>query len=356
MRPKSIRRCTKCVIDETVPGVTFDDAGVCNHCHEYFKLIMQLKPEDDTKFDRILEPLYIEKSIMGLSGGVDSSYLIHWLVKNNIKPLVVTVDGGWDTDMAKNNVANLVSKLNLNHMEIKLDYDVVNDIQLSFIKAGVIDIDNADDVAIKEVLYREANIRNIKYIISGSDFKTEGKQPRGWSFIDGTYVRSVHKKYGTIPLGDFPMITIWKQALYHFSGIKVIKPLEYMAYNPYLAKDFLAKEYGWQDYGGKHYENHYTKFVAAYWCYNKFGADKRKIEYSAQILSGLMTREEAIEKLAVAPKFSRKELLYIIDNLGISIEEFEKYYNGDNHTFAEFTTSYPIRKMFSSITKRLKRL
>ena len=341
-------KCPRCGLPATIPDIRFGNQ--CSYCDQHDASEKQY-PISEEEYRKCIATLATNKCLVGLSGGVDSSYLLWLLVQEGIKPLVVTVDGGWDTKIAQKNVKKLIFKFGLEHIVVKLDYDVVNDLQCSFIRAGVIDIDCPDDIAIKKSLYDIAKKRGIKYIVSGSSFRTEGQQPREWSFIDGRYLLSVHKKYGRLPLGDFPVITVPQQALYHASGIKILKPLNYIHYIPMLAKGVLEK-LGWKDYGGKHYENIYTKFVASFWCYKKFDADKRAIEFAALVRDGQMTLQEMKLRLSKPPyEWELEEVDKLTQKLGMEYSEFLGCLYSPNKTFHDFKNDLWMRTLGRKIVK-----
>ena len=232
----------------------------------------------------------------------DSTYTLYLAKQLGLRPLAVHFDNGWNSDTAVTNIKNATSKLDVDLHTCVIDWEEFKDLQKSFLKASVPCIEVPTDVAIHGTLFKTAKEEKVKYILGGQSFMTEGTVPREWSYIDGTYIKSVHKLFGRVPLKSYNNATIYQIAYYLFvKRIKQIPFLNYVDYSKEKAKEILEKELGWKYYGGHHYENIYSHFAFGWYLYHKFGIDKRKVSFSAQIRSGKMTRQVALAKMNENP-------------------------------------------------------
>lgn len=331
--------CTRCVMDESVSGIEFDHDGVCNLCKEH-ELKVSMTPFHqggaEEKLRRLVNKLKTEKvgeydSIVGLSGGVDSSYVAYQAVKLGLRPLAVHFDNGWNSELAVKNIENIVKKLNLDLITFVIDWPEFKDIQRSFFKANVIDIEMVTDHAIFAAMYRIANEHKIHYILSGTNAATEAIMPSAWQHFkfDLRNLKAIQKRFGTLPIKRYPTLSVWKMAWNHYvRGAKSISLLNYLPYRKDEAMRTLKDELGWQYYGGKHYESIFTKFYQAYILPQKFGVDKRRIHLSDLIMNGEFTRDEALAELS-RPIYDALELEqdrdYVIKKLGFSKREFQEY-------------------------------
>ncbi len=355
-----MRICAKGIWDETIPGIKFDEEGVSNFCRLQEKMMADY-PRGETGAKDWAEIVSKIKAvgknhrydcIIGVSGGVDSSYLLHMAKEYGLRPLAVNLDNGFNSEIAVQNIYKVTSKLNIDLETYVIDYEEIKDLMLSYMKASLPWIDAPTDNAIKAAMYKIAQKEGIKYIIRGNDFRSEGKQPKEWTFSDNKQLKYVHKKFGSgIRLKTYPELPFIK--LVYFGLVKKIKdvrPFYYIDYNKQDTKKFLIDTYGWQDYGGHHHENLFTKFAMAYWLPKKFGIDKRKINLSAQVLSGVMTRDEALK--AVAQPFDTPENLqnlktYVIKKLGIDENTFDGIFKSENKFFTDYPSDY--RLIFANI-------
>ena len=371
MNEREYQICTNCVMDTTDSKITFDDYGVCDHCIDFFKNV-QPNWHTDERGRAVLEAIVaqIKKSgkgndfdcLLGISGGVDSSYMLHIAVKDfGLRPLVFHVDGGWNSELAVNNIEVMIDKLGLDLYTEVIDWEEMKDFQLAFIKAGVPHIDIPQDHAFIATLYNFANKYNIKYILNGGNISTECvRNPMEWLYYgtDMAQIRDIHSKYGTIPLKNYPLSPILKHKLYlrYIKGIKVVKPLNYF---PYIKKDavkLLSETYKWKEYPQKHFESRFTKFYEGYWLPLKFGYDTRKVQYSSLILTGQMTREEALDRLKV-PAYNTEtiadEFKYIATKLDITEEELRFYMNSPNKTYKDYKNMESMFVMGAKILKAI---
>ncbi len=334
--------CTNCIMDTTDPDIYFDGNGICNHCHYYENYknnVMFTGNEAKLATQQMVAEIKNRRPkgsdydcIMGLSGGVDSSYLAWYAVKVlGLKPLVVHVDSGWNSELAVNNIENIVNILGLDLHTLVLDWDEIRDLQRSFFKASVPNCDIPQDFAFFAGLYKEAKKYKIKSILNGGNMQTESILPRAWGYSssDLIHLRDVHKKFGSIKLKEYPVVNYLQKTLYYqyILKLKVFRPLEYIPYNKAEAKHLLIHELKWRDYGGKHFESVFTKFFQAYYLPVKFGFDKRKAHLSSLIVSGQMTREEAVIEM-MKPLYDAQQLKedtdYFIKKLGFSQAEWTK--------------------------------
>jgi N-acetyl sugar amidotransferase len=331
--------CKRTVMDTSDPLIYFDDSGICNHVSNYENIIRNWNIQNDSQdfvLERLVDTIKKESKgkefdcIMGLSGGVDSSYMCYFVTqKLGLRALVVHVDTGWNSELAVNNIQNIVQKLNLELHTLVLDWEEIRDLQLSFFRASVANIDIPQDHSFIASLYQEANRFGIKYIMNGSNISTESILPSAWGYdaSDASHVVGVHKRFGTIPLKKFPIHTLYDSLFYYpiLKQMKVVRPLNFIDYKKDNAKNFLMNEFGWRDYGGKHYESIFTKLFQAHYLPVKFGFDKRKAHLSSLIVTGQLTRDAAIlelQKPLYDPIELERDIDYFVKKLGISKEEY----------------------------------
>lgn len=344
--------CTRCVCDNSIPGISFDAKGECSLCKNY-DLIEQefpLSEFTEQKFQQIVDAIKKSRKnakydcLIGVSGGTDSIYTLYVARKYGLNPLVLHVDDGCDTEVSVQNLQNAVNKLNVDLYTVRIDKDEIADLELSFFKASIPDVEVPPDMAITASLYMCAAQFGIKYIFVGNSFRSEGKMPPGWGYGDGKYLKSVHKRFGHTSLKTFPNLMLKDYLNYFlFKGIKEIKPLYYLPYVKNDVKKLLEKELDWVDYGTGHHESKYTRFAQGYLLPKKFGIDKRKIHYSAFVRSGQMTRQEALTKLgspACSDDMIQEDIQYLCNRFGISLEEFEDIIHSPPRPQSEFDSYY----------------
>lgn len=346
--------CTRCVCDDGIPGLHFDDEGICNLCKNYDLIEREFPLDEGTeeKFRQVIR--HIKESqrktqydcIIGVSGGTDSIYTLYTACRYGLNPLAVHVDDGYDTDISYHNVQKAVDKLNIDLYTVKIDEVELADIVLALLKASIPDVEMATDMAIRATLYKCAVQFGLKYILVGNCYKTEGKMPPSWSYGDGKYLRSVHDRFGSKKLRTFPNLMLKDYIYYYmFKKIKEIKPLYYLPYVKSDVKKLLEKDLDWIDYGTGHHESRYTRFVQGYLLPQKFNIDKRKIHYSALVRSNQMTREEALIKLslpACSEDVVEEDKRYLCNKFNISIKELEDIINSEPRPRSEFDSYYPM--------------
>ena len=370
MNRRKYQICTNCVMDTIDSKITFDEKGICDHCNTFYKDILPNWHTDEkgwSKLQVIASRIKREGKgkdfdcIIGMSGGIDSSYLTYFATeKLGLKPLVFHVDAGWNSQQAVNNIEKIVDKLGLDLYTEVIDWEEMKDLQLAFFKAGVPHIDTPQDHAFFATMYKFASKYKIKHILTGGNYSTECiRNPIEWMYYqsDSRQIKDIHKKFGAIPLNKFPLTNIlWhKVYLKYIRGIKVIRPLDYIPYIKEDATQFLTNFFGYQQYGQKHFESRFTKFYEGYWLPKKFGFDTRKVQYSSLILTGQMTREAALEKLknpAYDPETIQHEFEYIATKLGISIDELQSYLDAPNKSYKDYKSQQAIYDIGAKVMKK----
>lgn len=342
------RVCTRGLWDESVPGIEFDENGISNYAHLFDKLCEAYPrgEKGNTEWLSIVNKIKkkgINKKydcIVGVSGGTDSSYLLHLAKKYDLKPLAVNLDNGWNSDIAVKNIKKMTETLNIDLETYVIDYEEVKDLLRCFMLGGLPWIDAPSDLAIKSILYRIASREDVRFVLRGNDFRSEGSQPNEWTGGDGRTLKYLHKKYGCKKLRTFPNYTFTNLLYYGLiKKIKSVYPYYYLDYNKNKAQEFLKEKYSWEYYGGHHHENIFTKFSIAYWLYEKFKIDKRKITLSAQILSGEIKREDSIEEIQKLPYDINKKtemIDYVSKKLDFTRDKFEEVFRSENHSYLDY--------------------
>ncbi|MFC5413084.1 N-acetyl sugar amidotransferase [Larkinella bovis] len=358
--------CAKGVWDETIPGIVFDENGVSNFCRLQEKMMADYPRGTQGQAD--WEKLVVEMKaagknrrydcIVGVSGGVDSSYLLHLAHQYGLRPLAVNLDNGFNSEIAVQNIYKVTSKLGIDLETYVIDYEEIKDLLRAYMKAGMPWIDTPTDLAIKATMYKVARSEGIRYILRGNDFRSEGKQPKEWTYADAKQLRFIHRRFGAgVPLKTYPLLTLFTLVYSGLvRGIKDIRPYYYLAYKKQDAKQLMMELYDWQDYGGHHHENLFTKFSMAYWLPRKFGIDKRKINLSAQVLSQAISREEALAQLQRS--FATDEELeltraYVQKKLDLSDQEFQQIWTAPAKKIFDYPSHYEL--IFNSV-RRLRPL
>lgn len=340
--------CARCIYDEDTPAIQFDAQGVCNYCDLHDQLDRQNPTGQEG--DAILKAMAdrIRKAgrrkpydcVVGVSGGCDSSYMLH-LAKRvlGLRPLAVHFDNTWDSTIAVENIHNVLKKLEVELFTHVVDNEEYDDLYRSFMKAGVPDIEAPTDIGLASTLYLAAEKYGIKYILEGHSFRTEGVSPLGWLYMDGKYIESVQKTYGTRKLTTFPNMSLssflkWTA----LKGIKKLRPLYNVDYRKEETKKFLAAEFGWQWYGGHHLENRMTAFYHSYFLPTRYKIDQRSNGYSALIRSKQMDREEGLRLMKEPPTYDHGIIEMFKTRLGFSDKEFQHLMTQPLRSFREFKT------------------
>lgn len=372
MEERSYQICNRCIMDTTDPSITFDENGFCNHCNtaiEQKKDIWFPNEEGEKKLSQIVEKIKSQRKgndydcIIGLSGGVDSSYLAYKAVHYGLKPLVVHVDCGWNSELAVKNIENIVKLLNLELHTYVVNWEEMKDLQLAFLRSNVANQDIPQDHAIFSALYKFAIKNNVRYVLNGSNFATESILPISWGYnaLDYKQIKGIHKAFGKKKLKTYPHVTFFQRYIYFtmIRRMKVVKMLDYMPYDKEKAIELMSKELGWRYYGGKHHESRFTKFFQAYYLPSKFGYDKRRSHLSSLIVSGFISRDEAIEEMnreIYKPTELQEDIDYIAKKLGITYEELDKVINQENKCYKDYPNNEWLFNIGLNFRKKMRRL
>lgn len=341
-------------MDSSDSQISFDEAGICDHCNDFERNVLpnwHTNKRGRAEFQQQVEKIKADGKgrsfdcIMGMSGGLDSSYLLHLAVKEfGLRPLVFHVDGGWNTDIAVNNIQVIVDKLGLDLYTEVINWEEMRDFQLAFFKAGVPHLDIPQDHAFVATLYHFANKHGIKYILNGGNISTECvRNPKEWLYYgtDMAQLRDIQRRFGTVKLETYPFSSVLFHKVYlrYLKGVRVVKPLNYLPYTKETAIEALTAEYGWKAYPQKHFESRFTRFFESYWLPTRFGYETRRVQYSSLILTGQMTREVALKRLqspAYDPATIDEDFEYIATKLGISVQELRHYHEMPKKSYKDY--------------------
>jgi N-acetyl sugar amidotransferase len=346
--------CTRCIMDTTDPDIVFDAAGVCSHCHRYDRVARERVIPPGERQQRLADLVAEIKArgrgkpydcVIGVSGGVDSTY-VAWLVKDlGLRPLAVHLDNGWNSELAVANIEKTLKTLGIDLYTHVIDWEEFRDLQISFLKASTPDGEVPTDHAIFALLYQVAAEQGLRHVVTGTNVATEAVLPEKWGYgyFDWRYVRDVHKRFGGRRLQTYPHFSLARLAYYMFvRRIRMVSVLNYIDYDKATAMRILEEKLNWVYYGGKHYESIYTRFYQAYVLPRKFDIDKRKAHLSNLVLSNQTTRDAALNEMQ-APVYPEDLLLqdraYSIKKLGLTEAEFESLMESPNRTFLDYRTS-----------------
>lgn len=346
------KTCSRCVMDETDANIRFDEHGVCNHCHKFDEVqSLQLFTgvDGNTRLQSIIDKIKKEGAgkeydcIIGLSGGVDSSYLAVKIKDFGLRPLVVHVDAGWNSELAVSNIEKIIKYCGYDLHTHVMNWEEMRDLQLSYMKAAVANQDVPQDHAFFSSMYHFAVKNDIKYILSGGNLATEAVFPDSWhgSAMDAINLKDIHKTYGSKPLRDYKTISFFEYYFWYpfAKGMRTVRPLNFMDYNKRDAEKYLQETVGYRSYARKHGESIFTKLFQNYYLPTKFGYDKRKLHYSSMILSGQMSRDEAVAKLA-EPLYAADELENDIDyfckKMRVNRQQFDELMQAPIHDYSDF--------------------
>lgn len=350
-------RCSRCIYDVSIGSITFDEFGVCNYCKTIDSLVEKYGTGSEKgllHFQRIVKEMKKHGKkrqfdcIVGVSGGTDSSYLLHLCIEMGLRPLAVHYDNTWNSAIAAMNISKVTSSLGIPLETFVCDNLEVCDLVNSFLLAGVAEIEGPTDLALAEVINRVARKYKVKYVLEGHSFLTEGISPLNRNYFDGRYIKSIHSRYGKLPLKTYPLMTL-RKFLYWIAVARVqkIRPLWYLDYSKEKAKEILSECYDWKDYGGHHLENKLTAFYHEVYAPRKFGTDFRQNVLAAKVRNGEIERSLAIAEFTernVSTKFLEQ---YFRDRLSISEQDFELIMGQEPRKWIEFPTYKRIFEIFS---------
>ena len=364
-----MRQCNRCLMDETAQPIIFDAKGNCNYCEEFLE-----DNDTDSEVDASLLPSLVNEikrkgknkkydCIIGVSGGVDSSFVLLQAVTAGLRPLAVHLDNGWNSDLAVTNIDNLTTKLGVDLYTHVIDWDENRDLQLSFFQAHVVDIELLMDNAMLALNYRMAIKYNLKYILSGSNTATEGvKMPKNWNWLkyDSKNIRAIHRKYGSKKIKTHKLISVNKFLFYKFIlKIDWVSFLDYQKYHKESALKELEETVDYRRYPYKHYESIFTRFYQGYILPKKFNIDKRKLHLSNLILTDQMRRDDAVDLLRESPYPSfdqfQTDYKYVLKKLGLDESYFSTYLKDPRIEHSAFSNSADLwEKMKTFYTSRIK--
>jgi N-acetyl sugar amidotransferase len=363
------RICTNCVMDTSDSKIAFGADGVCDHCETFYA---QVLPSWDTgekgraTLERIANEIKEQgvgrdfDCIIGVSGGIDSSYLTYVAKEQlGLRPLVFHVDAGWNSQIAVNNIEKLVDGLGLDLYTEVIDWEEMRDLQLAFFKSGVPHIDTPQDHAFFATMYNFAEQHRVRYILTGANLSTECiRNPIEWMYYqsDSVQLRDIHRRFGTRPLRTFPITSILRHKVYlpYIRRIRVVRPLNYVPYMKDDAMRLLQDRFGWQPYPQKHFESRFTQFYESYWLPKKFGFDTRRVQYSSLILTKQMTRAEALERLA-KPAYDERtiehDIEFVATKLGVSVGELLGYLRAPNKSYRDYRSQEGIYSIGAKVMR-----
>ncbi|MGK0138562.1 MAG: N-acetyl sugar amidotransferase [Algoriphagus sp.] len=363
--------CTNCVMDTTDSQISFDSNGVCDHCNTFYSDIHPNWHTDErglSDLQRTIDAIRKEGKgkdfdcIIGMSGGIDSSYLLYLAVEElGLRPLVFHVDAGWNSQQAVNNIEVMVDKLGLDLFTEVIDWEEMKDLQRAFFRSGVPHIDTPQDHSFFATMYKFANKYKIKHILTGANYSTECiRNPKEWMYFqsDSRQIRDIHNQFGEKPLRNFQLTSILWHKVYlpYFKNIKVVTPLNNMPYIKAEAVELLKTKFGWQEYPQKHFESRFTRFYESYWLPEKFGFDVRKVQFSSLILTGQMSREEAIESLKKKPYDEENihhDFEYVANKLDMTVKELKDCFNSENKTYKDYKNQESIYNVGAKVMRGL---
>ena len=364
MSEQGYRICTRCIMDTSDKYIKFDKNGVCNHCYEYDKVVTPNVLNTEEKKEKlaglILEIKNAGKGqkydcIAGLSGGMDSSYVIYLAKKLNLRTLIVHFDNGWDSELAIKNIDNIIQKTGFDYFNYVVDWEEFRELQLSYFKASVVDVEIPTDMGIFSLIPNLAIKYNVKYILYGTNLETEFTMGKDWNYtkMDRGNLLAIHNKYSQKKLKTFPYYSPLNQLIFKVKEIKSINVLLYEETNYDIIKKIISNEFGWREYPVKHGESVFTKFYQSYYLPKKFGFDKRRAHLSDQINSGHITRDKALE-IIQTPVYKnvdeeKKEYAYVVKKIGLTPQEFETIMTAPVKSHYD----YPVDQLYGNLFDRI---
>jgi N-acetyl sugar amidotransferase len=366
---KKIQVCSNCIMDTSDSTISFDERGWCEYCNNFHKLIKPNWITDERGKGKLFQIVdSIKKNgvgrdydcIIGVSGGLDSSYLTYIATRElGLRPLLFHVDAGWNTDHAVGNIEKLVDGLGLHLYTEVIDWEEMKDLQVALLRSQIPHQDIPQDTAFFSALYKFARKNKIKYVLTGGNYSTECcREPEEWGAypgIDKKLIKGIHAKFGKIRLKNFPIVDVFTSKIYYryILGMKVIKPLDMIPYFKGEAENLLETKFGWKKFKHKHHESRFTRFFEDYWLPKKFGFDRRKAHFSSLILTGQMSREEALERIKspeLSDEFLADEFKYVANKLDLSESELNELFCEANKSSYDYDSN---RKLIDLASKAL---
>lgn len=364
--------CTNCIMDTTDPGIVFDALGRCDYCLNFERNLQpkwQEDVRDETRIAAVAAQIRKERKgnefdcIIGLSGGLDSSYTTYVAKeKMGLRPLLYHVDAGWNTDQAVGNIEKLVNGLGLDLYTEVIDWEEMKDLQVAFLRSQIADQDFPQDTAFFSALYKFARKHRIKHVLTGANYSTECcREPEEWGAypgIDKRLILDIHSRFGKRPLRTFPIVDIftYKVLYQRLLGMQIIRPLNLVRYVKREAEATLEQRYGWQKFQHKHHESRFTRFYEDYWMPRKFGFHKRRAHFSSLVMTGQMTRDDALDRLSrpeMDEHFLSQEFEYVGNKLDLSVDELRALFEGSNKSYHDYRNKRAIIGLGASVLRRL---
>lgn len=364
--------CSNCIMDTTDPNIIFDERGWCDYCQNFHSNLLPNWHTDEVGEAELMRiAAKIKKSckgkdfdcIIGLSGGTDSSYTAYIAKeKMGLRPLLLHADAGWNTDKAVGNIEKLVNGLGLDLYTEVINWEEMKDLQVACLRSQIPDQDIPQDTAFFSALYKFAREYKIKYVLTGANYSTECcREPDEWGAypgIDKTLILDIHSRFGRTPLKTFPIVDIMVYKIYYryVLGMEIIKPLNLVPYIKKEAEAKLEEMFGWQKFQHKHHESRFTRFYEDYWMPRKFGYEKRRAHFSSLIMTGQMTREDALERISrpeMDSHFHEREFEYVANKLDLTVDELQEIFEGKNKTFRDYKNKYFLINLGANVMRRL---
>ncbi len=372
MKNNRYKICSNCIMDSTDPNIKFNDKGECDYCTN-FKTNILPNWHTDERGERellaIAEKIKLQGKgkdfdcIIGLSGGLDSSYTAYIVKeKMGLRPLLFHVDAGWNTEQGVRNIEKLVDGLGLDLYTEVIDWEEMKDLQVALLKSNIPDQDIPQDAAFFSALYQFARKNKIKYILTGANYSTECcREPDEWGAypgIDKRLIKDIHQQFGTRPLDKYPLVDILVYKLFYryILGMEVVKPLNLVPYFKKEAEDLLHEQFGWEKFLHKHHESRFTRFYEDYWMPRKFGYEKRRAHFSSLIMTGQMTRDEALQRIAkpeLDEHFLQQEFEYVAGKLDLTVDELQAIFTSANKTYRDYKNKRPLIGMGAYVMQTL---
>ena len=370
MSDQSSQICLRCIMDTSDPQITFDEEGVCNHCRFFdTELSKTWHPNQQGReeLNSLVERIKSENRgrpydcVIGLSGGIDSSYLAYVARRElGLRLLAIHIDGGWNSELAVRNIEGIVTRLGIDLHTQVVDWEEMRDLQRAFLRAGLANQDVPQDHAFISGLYSQAVQHGIRHVLSGGNIATESILPGEWAYnaMDLRHLRAIHKRFGEAPLRTFPTVNFFQYYFWYpvVKRMTVLRPLNFLPYVRDDAIRTLERETGFTYYGGKHFESRFTKWQQLYYRPYKYGYDERRAYLSSLILSGQMDRQTALDAIA-EPGYSdaqlREDSDFVCNKLGFSSEEFTQILNLPPRTFRDYPSNHHLFSFKDKCKSRL---
>jgi N-acetyl sugar amidotransferase len=359
--------CVRCIMDTSDTSIVFNEAGLCDYCVNFDTNIRPNWHDDERgekKLAEIAEKIRQDgrkrsfDCIIGVSGGLDSSYVSLVTKRLGLRPLLFHVDGGWNTDQAVGNIEKIVNGLGLDLYTEVIDWEEMKDLQVAVLRSQIPQQDIPQDTAFFSALYKFARKERIKYSVTGGNYSTECcREPDEWGAfpgVDRTLIRDIHRRFGTIPLERFPIVDVFESKIYYryVLGMRVVKPLDLTRYVKAEAEAELESLFGWQRFAHKHHESRLTRFLEDYWFPRKFGFDRRRAHLSSLIMTAQLSREDALARIEV-PEFDdhflEQEFEYVASKLELTVAELRQIFEGENRTMNDYRNKLPVIEMAGKV-------